>query len=45
MMLHHVDEKNVTKLEEIFAFLTPNGWVIPEWLKLMRETIQTKLVR
>lgn len=40
MMFHHVDEKNVEILEGIFAYLTPNGWVIPEWLILMRQTIR-----
>lgn len=40
-MIHHVKMKDVEILEEIFAYLTPNGWVIPEWLKLMRETVQS----
>jgi hypothetical protein len=40
MILHQVDEKNVEILESIFAYLTPEGWVVPEWLKLLRATIR-----
>jgi hypothetical protein len=32
--------KDVEILEKIFAYLTSNGWVIPDWLKLMRETVK-----
>lgn len=39
-MLHNVKEKDVTILETMFAYLTPEGWKIPDWLVLMRETIQ-----
>lgn len=37
-MLHHVKLKDIEVLEGIFAYLTPNGWVVPDWLKLMRAT-------
>lgn len=36
--IHFVTLKNVAKLEQIFAVLTPAGWVIPDWLVLMRDT-------
>lgn len=38
MTVHHVSLAQVAKLEEIFATLTPAGWVIPDWLVLMRRT-------
>jgi hypothetical protein len=40
MMIHHAREDQVTILEGIFAYLTPDGWVIPAWLELTRETIR-----
>lgn len=40
MTVHHVKEEDVTKLEEIFAYLTPEGWQVPDWLTLMRATMQ-----
>lgn len=39
-LLHHVCLEHVEKLEEIFACLTEAGWIIPEWLKLLRATAQ-----
>jgi hypothetical protein len=36
--LHHVTMRDVQKLEEVFAVYTPDGWVIPGWLKLLKHT-------
>lgn len=32
MLLGSLSKSNVEKLKEIFAELTPTGWVIPDWL-------------
>lgn len=37
MFLHHVSKEDVKILEDIFAVLTENGWVIPEWIDLLRK--------
>lgn len=41
-MIHHVSESNIYTLESIFAEFTPEGWKIPDWLVLMRETMKEK---
>ncbi len=38
MITHHITEKDITILEGIFAYLTRNGWVIPEWIDQLRIT-------
>jgi hypothetical protein len=38
LTLHHVSLKQIEVLEGIFAYLTEDGWIIPDWLKLMRAT-------
>ena len=35
---HRVKTRDIYKLETIFAKLTDEVWVIPEWLLLMRVT-------
>lgn len=37
MFLHHVKEKDIAILERIFAYLTKDGWVIPDWIKLLKS--------
>lgn len=32
MLLGPLSKSNVEKLKEIFAKLTPTGWIIPDWL-------------
>jgi hypothetical protein len=39
MIIHHISEDQIFYLESIFAVLTETGWVIPDWLKLLKETI------
>lgn len=39
MLIHHIAERDVAWLEEFFATLTPAGWVIPDWLRVMRQHI------
>lgn len=38
MVIHHAKIKDIEILEEIFARFTESGWVIPQWLVLMRQT-------
>ena len=37
MFLHSVKQKDIEILEDIFAYLTEQGWVIPEWINLLRK--------
>lgn len=38
----HTSLANVEVLERVFAYLTPAGWVIPDWLILMRSIVEKK---
>jgi hypothetical protein len=38
-LFHHIKPADVRWLEEHFAKLTPEGWVVPDWIKLMRATM------
>jgi len=38
MIIHGITSAQCAKLEELFAKLTPSGWVIPAWLILLKET-------
>lgn len=40
MILATIQIKDVEILEGIFATLTPNGWVIPDWLKELRKVAE-----
>ena len=42
MLLHHAKPEQVAELELIFAKLTPSGWVIPDWVKLMMAHAKPK---
>lgn len=44
-LIHHVTLRQVRNLEEIFATLGPTGWVVPDWLVLMRRTVQKRYYR
>ncbi len=37
-MIHFIKQKDIEKLEEIFAYLTKDGWIIPEWINLLKVT-------
>ncbi len=37
-LLHSVTVRQVNELENVFAQLTPKGWVVPDWLKLLRKS-------
>lgn len=39
MLITGMTLEQVEKLEEIFAILTPEGWAIPEWLVLLRASV------
>lgn len=39
-ILHFIREVDITWLEMKFATLTPAGWVIPEWVSLLRKTMK-----
>lgn len=39
MMIHHLKEDQIFYLESKFAVLTPNGWVIPDWIVYLRKTM------
>lgn len=38
MLIHFIKLKDLLVLEEHFAVLTEEGWVIPQWLVLLHET-------
>jgi hypothetical protein len=42
MWLGSIQIKDVEILEEIFAELTPNGWVIPDWLRELRFLVEER---
>lgn len=35
---HNIDREMVAWLEMKFAYLTPDGWVIPEWIEILKKT-------
>jgi len=39
MLITSILVEDVEILEGIFATLTPNGWVIPEWLIYLRSEV------
>lgn len=41
--VHFVSLKEVARLEEIFAVMTPQGWKIPVWLVHMKETARKEV--
>jgi len=38
MLLHHIKPKDIEWLEQKFAKLTENGWIIPDWVILLKIT-------
>ncbi len=40
MLIHFIQAKDIEWLETKFATLTEAGWVIPDWVVLLRETMQ-----
>jgi len=42
MILTSIRLEDVEVLEGIFATLTENGWVIPDWLIHLREVVTTR---
>ena len=42
MILHNISSENIDKLEHLFATLTPEGWQVPNWIKLLKETVGQK---
>jgi hypothetical protein len=41
-VIHHGNEDDAWRLEETFAQRKEEGWVIPDWVKLYRETCLKK---
>jgi len=37
--LTSISLESVQSLEEIFAYMTPGGWVVPPWLTALREHV------
>jgi len=37
MIFHSIKPEQIKILEEIFAYLTKDGWVIPDWIKLLEN--------
>ena len=37
MVLHHIKDKDIVWLSEYFAFFTEDGWIIPDWVYLLRD--------
>lgn len=44
MFLHSVQQKDIEILEGIFAYLTEEGWVIPEWINELRGNFDGEAV-
>jgi hypothetical protein len=36
LIIHHIKRSQIDDLDAIFAYLTPTGWAIPDWLMLLR---------
>lgn len=41
MIIHHISLDQIDKLEEIFATLTPKGWIIPQWLISLKWSVKS----
>lgn len=39
MIITSIKIEDVVRLEEILAYLTEEGWVIPEWLTVLRKHV------
>lgn len=39
MLIVHIKPEDLSILEEIFAILTEDGWVIPQWLVELRKAV------
>jgi hypothetical protein len=37
----HIRKTDITRLEEMFAVLKEHGWVIPEWLVILKRAQKT----
>lgn len=37
-IIHHCSLGQIATLEEVFACLTEEGWVIPDWLQMLKDT-------
>ena len=40
---HHLTYGQIDVLESVHAYLTESGWVIPEWLIVMRQFVNVKV--
>lgn len=40
MIFHSISKENIEILEGIFAYLSEDGWKIPEWLQLLSSSAQ-----
>lgn len=40
-VIHFVNNSHIENLKSIFAKLTPDGWVIPNWLIYLESTKQS----
>ncbi len=38
-LITSISLESVQSLEEIFSYLTPDGWVVPAWLTALREHV------
>ena len=45
MLITHITLNQIGELETIFATFTSSGWEIPEWLKLLRSTQESRMKR
>lgn len=37
LFVHGVKQEQIAMLEQIFSKLTKDGWIIPEWIDLLRK--------
>lgn len=40
VMIHHIKPSQIYMLEGIFAKLTANGWIIPQWIEILRINLE-----
>lgn len=40
MWLGSIRSEDLDTLERVFAVLTPEGWVLPEWLVWLRQQVE-----
>lgn len=40
MIIHHINKQQLTYLMEQFSKFTADGWLVPEWIILLKATMK-----